>query len=95
MNVEAGTDASQFLFWTYLFQIFRFVSLQCMKEITGISSDGGLDECRRQIYKMGKVLHIPPPSLLVYTPFMSKFTRISKPFSPSVNYVIPSVFVPV
>jgi hypothetical protein len=49
MNVEAGIETLQFLFWTYLFQIFRFVSLQCMKEIIGISSDGGLDECRRQI----------------------------------------------
>jgi hypothetical protein len=29
MNMEIETKAAQFLFWEYLFQIFRIVSLQC------------------------------------------------------------------
>jgi hypothetical protein len=29
MNVEIGTEASIFLFWEYLFQIFNILSLQC------------------------------------------------------------------
>jgi hypothetical protein len=29
MNVEIGTEASIFLFWKYLFQIFSIFSLQC------------------------------------------------------------------
>jgi hypothetical protein len=30
MNVEIGTEATQFLYWENLFPIFGIVSLQCM-----------------------------------------------------------------
>jgi hypothetical protein len=29
MNLEIGAEAPIFLFWEYLFQIFRVLSLQC------------------------------------------------------------------
>jgi hypothetical protein len=29
MNMELGTEATQFLFWEHLLQIFGIVSLQC------------------------------------------------------------------
>jgi hypothetical protein len=34
MNVEIGTEASIFLFWEYLFQIFGILSLQCALKLS-------------------------------------------------------------
>jgi hypothetical protein len=36
MNVGIGTDAAQFHFWEYLFQILGLLSLQCI-QVFGIS----------------------------------------------------------
>ncbi len=33
MNVEIGTEPEQFLFWKYLFRIFRIMSLQCVPSL--------------------------------------------------------------
>jgi hypothetical protein len=82
MNVEAGTEDSQFLFWTYLFQIFRFVSLQCMKEITGISSDGGKAECRCQILQNAQsFVTSPSPVARLCSFYIKIYTNIKASFS--------------
>jgi hypothetical protein len=57
MNVEIGTEASIFLSWEYLFQIFGILSLQCMTACALIIQAGpselrrGRDDCVPLLYE--------------------------------------------
>ncbi len=45
-NVEIGTEAGQFLFFKYLFQIFGIVSLQCSVDQIHVSAKSHLNTAR-------------------------------------------------
>ncbi len=55
MNVVGiGTEAAQFLFWGYLFQIFGIVSLQFSSQTYSISFCGFKQYVEKSAIKIGK-----------------------------------------